>query len=225
MTPKKYDKAKLENKRSIFLQTGLIITLGLILAAFEWTSKPNHANDFKLSDYSIIEEEHTQITRPEELKPPPPKPRPKDVINIISNTDEITEEYLGEDIEPEPFQEIDFGLFIEQPEEVDETPFIVVENMPTFKGKGLLEFRHWVMKNLRYPEIAAENGISGRVIVQFVVGFYGDIEDVVIIRGADPSLDKEAVRVVSSSPKWTPGKQRGKPARVLFTLPINFVLQ
>ena len=225
MIPKKYDRAKLENKRFIFFQAGLIITLALILAAFEWTSDPGNLKSFEISDYSYIEEEFSKITRPKELKPPPPKPKLKEVLNIISDTEEIIDEYLGEDIEPEPYQEIDFKPFIEDPEQPDDTPFIIVEDMPTFRGEGLMGFRNWVIKNLRYPEIAAENGISGKVIIQFVVGFEGDVEEVTVFRGVDPALDHEAIRVVSSSPKWNPGKQRGKPARVIFTLPINFVLQ
>lgn len=209
----------------MFFQIGLIVTLGLVLAAFEWSGQPNFSKNFEISDFPTIEEELAQITRPEEIKPPPPKPSPQEVINIISDEDEITDEYIGEDIEPEPFLEIDFRPFIEEPEEVDDTPFYIVEDMPKFRGQGLLAFRNWVMRNLRYPEIAVENGISGKVYIQFVVGYDGNVENVEVFRGVDPSLDQEAVRVVSSSPKWTPGKQRGKPARVQYTLPISFVLQ
>ena len=97
--------------------------------------------------------------------------------------------------------------------------------MPMFRGEGLKGFHSWVAKNLKYPEIAAENGISGKVYIQFVVNRQGKVEDAVIIRGADPSLDNEAIRVVMSSPKWSPGKQRGKSVKVQFTIPINFVLQ
>ena len=103
--------------------------------------------------------------------------------------------------------------------------FTIVEEMPTFQGKGQEGFRVWLIKHLKYPEIAAENGISGRVFVNFVVETDGSVSNVKIIRGANPSLDTEAVRVVQSSPKWTPGKQRGKEVRVVFTFPINFVLQ
>jgi protein TonB len=225
MIPKKNERAKLENKGFMFFQTGLIITFAVILAAFEWTSSPANMKSFEISDLTNIEEEFSQITRPKELKPPPPKPMPKEVLNIISDTEEIRDEYLGEDIEPDPYQEINIVPFIEDPEQPDDTPFIIIEDMPTFRGEDLLGFRNWVIRNLRYPEIAAENGISGKVTIQFVVGFGGDVEDVTVIRGADPALDKEAIRVVSSSPKWNPGKQRGNPARVIFTFTISFVLQ
>lgn len=224
MIPKKYNRAKLENKRLIFFQVGLIFTLALVLAAFEWSSTPKSMKSLEITDYSI-EEEFSQITRPKNLKPPPPKPKPQEVLNIIPDTEETMDEYLAEDIEPEPYQEIDIEPLLEDPEEPDDTPFIIVEDMPTFNGEGLAGFRTWVMKNLRYPEIAAENGISGKVYIQFVVGFEGKVEDVTVYRGVDPALDQEAVRVVSSSPKWKPGEQRGKPARVQFILPIHFVLQ
>jgi protein TonB len=98
--------------------------------------------------------------------------------------------------------------------------------MPTFNGGDpATEFRKYIAQNLRYPEIAAENGISGRVIVQFAVNKMGSVVDAIVVRSVDPALDKEAIRVVMSSPKWTPGKQRGKAVKVLFTFPINFVLQ
>ena len=97
--------------------------------------------------------------------------------------------------------------------------------MPKFQGGGKEKFREWIAKNLQYPPIAAENGISGRVFVQFAVNAQGEVVDVKVVRGVDPALDKEAVRVVKSSPRWTPGKQRGRPVKVQFTFPIVFVLQ
>ena len=110
-------------------------------------------------------------------------------------------------------------------EVVEEEVFFIVEDMPSFQGKGQEGFREFISKNLRYPEIAAENGISGKVYVQFAVNSKGKVVDAVVVRGVDPALDKEAVRVVISSPSWAPGKQRGKPVKVQFTFPINFVLQ
>lgn len=104
--------------------------------------------------------------------------------------------------------------------------FYVVEEMPTFNdGEPAEEFRIFIAQNLQYPESAAKDSISGRVIVQFTVNYEGKVIEPVVVRSASPALDKEAIRVVSSSPAWTPGKQRGKPVDVLFTFPINFVLQ
>ncbi len=110
-------------------------------------------------------------------------------------------------------------------EDLDKEIFFIVENMPDFQGGGQSAFRHFIANNLTYPEIAKENGIEGRVFVQFVVRADGSISDAKIARGIDPSLDEEALRVVNSSPVWTPGRQRGQNVAVAFTFPINFVLQ
>ena len=110
-------------------------------------------------------------------------------------------------------------------EKDEEEVFYVVEDMPTFNGGDpTIEFRKYIARNLRYPELAAEKGIGGRVVVQFAVDKRGQVIDPVVVRSVDPALDKEAMRLVMSSPKWTPGKQRGKAVKVLFTFPFNFVL-
>ena len=103
--------------------------------------------------------------------------------------------------------------------------FFIVEDMPTFQGQDHEYFRQWIQENMRYPQRAAEAGISGRVIVQFVVEPDGSISSVEVVRGVDRSLDEEAIRVIENSPRWEPGKQRGEPVRVRFTFPINFVLE
>ena len=121
--------------------------------------------------------------------------------------------------------EIEIVEFEEEEEEVAEEVFIIVEDMPKFRGGNHGEFRKYIAETLQYPEIARENGISGRVFVQFAVDSRGKVVDARVIRGVDPALDKEALRVVNSSPSWTPGKQRGKSVKVQFTFPINFMLQ
>jgi len=100
----------------------------------------------------------------------------------------------------------------------------IVEDLPSFQGKGVNGFREYIAHNLIYPQVAVKKGISGRVIVQFIINSQGEVKNVVVVRGVDPVLDDEAVRVVSSSPKWEPGRQRGKPVNVLFTFPISFRL-
>ena len=117
-------------------------------------------------------------------------------------------------MEPDPFQEIDIESLIEPTEEVDDPPFIRVEDMPSFQGQGEMAFHRWVMEHLHYPEIAAKNGIGGTVILTFGVGVNGDVEDIEVLRSIDPALDEEALKVVSSSPRWTPGMQGGKTVRV-----------
>ena len=112
----------------------------------------------------------------------------------------------------------------EPPKEEENKVFDVVEEQPSFPG-GQGALMQWLRDNIKYPVIAAENGIEGRVIVQFVVSKTGSISDVRVARGVDPSLDKEAVRVVSNMPKWTPGKQNGTTVNVRYTLPVTFKLQ
>ncbi|RLD69098.1 MAG: hypothetical protein DRJ29_14610 [Bacteroidetes bacterium] len=126
-------------------------------------------------------------------------------------------------------------LATEQPDEtidsptntapVDEEIFFIVEEMPTFNGgEPATEFRKYISQNLQFPETAAENGTEGRVIVQFAVDKNGKVVDANVVRSVNPALDKEAVRVVMSSPDWEPGKQRGKAVKILFTFPINFIV-
>ncbi len=227
MELKKSKKADLENKKGIFLQIGLVIVLGIILAAFEWSSRPNMESSLgELADMDL-EEEIIPITRQQDVKPPPPPPPPKvaDVLNIVEDDVEIEDELIIEDAEADQNMEIEIVEFEEEEEVAEEEVFFIVEDMPSFQGKGQEGFRTWIAKNLRYPEIAAENGISGKVYVQFAVNSKGQVVDAVVVRGVDPALDKEAVRVVTGSPKWSPGKQRGKAVKVQFTFPINFVLQ
>jgi len=107
----------------------------------------------------------------------------------------------------------------------DEQVFIVVEEQASFQGGNVDQFRTWVTKNLKYPEIAVKKGISGKVYVQYAINSKGDVVDVKVVRGVDPSLDKEAIRVISSSPKWEPAKQRGTKVKQQFTIPIAFSLQ
>jgi len=227
MELKKSKKADLENKKGIFLQIGLVVVLGIILAAFEWSSRPNMESSLgELADMDL-EEEIIPITRQQDVKPPPPPPPPKvaDVLNIVEDDVEIEDELIIEDAEADQNMEIEIVEFEEEEEVAEEEVFFIVEDMPSFQGKGQEGFRSWIAKNLRYPEIAAENGISGKVYVQFAVNSKGQVVDAVVVRGVDPALDKEAARVVMASPKWAPGKQRGKAVKVQFTFPINFVLQ
>jgi len=227
MELKKSKKADLESKKGIFLQIGLVVVLGIILAAFEWSSRPNMESSLgELADMDL-EEEIIPITRQQDVKPPPPPPPPKvaDVLNIVEDDVEIEDELIIEDAEADQNMEIEIVEFEEEEEVAEEEVFFIVEDMPSFQGKGQEGFRTWIAKNLRYPEIAAENGISGKVYVQFAVNSKGQVVDAVVVRGVDPALDKEAVRVVTGSPKWSPGKQRGKAVKVQFTFPINFVLQ
>ena len=107
---------------------------------------------------------------------------------------------------------------------VEDEIFEVVEKNPEFSYNGM-SLMQYLGKSIKYPTIAQETGTQGRVIVQFVVNKDGSIVDVKVVRGVDPYLDKEAIRVISTMPKWKPGEQRGKPVRCKFTVPVMFKLQ
>ena len=215
MEPKKNPKVSSENKKAMFFQIGLAVTLLAILIAFEWKSYDK--SNYNLGDLNLddMEEEIIPITR-QEVKPPPPPPPPPEIIEIVEDEVEIEKELEIEETETDEDEIIEI-------EEDDEEFFMVVENMPEFPG-GDLGLMKFIQKNVRYPAIAKEYNITGKVYVSFIVDKQGNVTNVKIVRGVDKNLDAEALRVVSSLPKYKPGKQRGKPVRVMFTIPINFTL-
>jgi len=229
MEIKKTKSANLERKSPLYIQIGLIIALSIVLVAFEWTSGEDKNDNIEMVQEIQFEDEMMQITRREEPKPEPKPEIPKvaEVLDIVDDDVEIEDEF-DFDMEADNNTEYDFTSMIgDDEEDINEDEiFYIVEDMPTFNGGDpATEFRKYISSNLRYPEIAAENGISGRVIVQFAVNRVGNVINANVVRSVDPALDKEAIRVIMSSPKWSPGKQRGRPVNVLFTFPINFVLQ
>ncbi|MCM1031685.1 MAG: energy transducer TonB [Oscillibacter sp.] len=225
MEIKKAPKVDLEKKKGIFFEIGLVLALGILLYAFEWKTETKKTQDMQGSEVEQVEEEIIPVTTQNTPPPPPPPPAPKltDLINIVDNDQDIDDELEITDAEDETENTVvdvtqfeDFGE-----EDTGEAQiFQVVETMPSFKGN----MNKWLKDNVKYPILAQENGISGRVFVAFVVETDGSITDVKVARSVDPSLDKEAVRVVKAMPKWNPGKQRNKPVRVAFTVPINFTL-
>jgi protein TonB len=230
MELKKNPKVDLEKKKLLFTEIGLLLALAFVLLAFEWTSTGGVKTDLAGTQDVAMEEEMIPITQPEEIKPPPPPPQQvqvPEIINIVEDDVDLDDDM---DLFDTEFNE-DVAVNIiefndEEEEEVEEEEiFVIVEDMPGFGGGDNNKFREYIAKNLKYPDIAAENGIQGRVFVAFVVEPDGRVSNVRVVRGVDPALDKEAVRVVQSSPKWKPGMQRGKPVRVSFTFPIIFVLQ
>jgi protein TonB len=225
MELKKNPKVDLERKRNLFFQLGLFVTLALVLFAFELKIVPGGDNSLLAGNIGPIEEEIIPITKQEEIKTPPPPPPPvTDVLEIVENNQELTNEVKIESTEADAKTQISAPIEVQHEEEADEViNFYVIEEKPEFPGGEAAMFQ-WIAKNIKYPDIAKENGIQGKVFVQFVIGKDGKVTDVTIVRGVDPSLDKEALRVIQSMPPWKPGKQRGKPVRVSFQLPINFKL-
>jgi len=223
METKKTPKADLENKKRIFLQIGLAITLLGVLVAFEWRTYDRVIEGLGDLDMIIVEEEDIPITR-QELPPPPPPPLATELI-IVEDDVEIEEEFII-DVEASAATEVrEFArIEVAQEEEIaEEQIFVVVEEMPSFPGGELARLR-FLSENINYPQMARESGIQGTVFVGFVVERDGSVTDVRIIRGIGGGCDEEAIRVVRNMPRWTPGRQRGQPVRVQFTMRIRFVL-
>jgi len=228
MEPKKNEKANLENKKSLFLQIGLIIALLVCLGAMEWTSGQKKDSAFAGMTEEAIEEEQipvTEETPPEEL--PPPEVTVTDLFEIVEDDVVIDNEVRFEDDETseDKVVEIYAPVLQAEEEEVEEEIFVIVEDMPKFRGGDINTFREWVQKRVRYPELAAENGIQGRVFITFVVETNGNVSNVSVSRSVDALLDEAAKEAVSASPKWEPGMQRGRPVRVRYSIPIIFQLQ
>ena len=227
MEPKKSPKADLESKKGLFKEIGLAVALGLTLAAFEWSSSDAVTVAEQVTEEAVVEEDIIPVTTQDEIKPPPPPPV-ADALTIVEDDTEIADDFDLQDTEATDASEVEFRpvetVEVEEEEETSNEVFIIVEQMPVFPG-GEAALRKFLATEVKYPVIAQENGIQGRVYVKFVIAADGSVTNVEVARPFDPNLDKEAVRVVKSMPKWTPGKQRGKAVKVSYTVPINFVLQ
>ena len=226
MLPKKSERANLEKSKGLYFQLGLLITISLILIAFEWTSGSLGDNMYDTAKLEQMEEEIIPITRQQEPEPPKPPEPPKvtEILNIVDDDVEIDDELQLDDFEVDQDQAIKIIEYVEEEEEENMEIFYIVEDMPKFMGQGMEAFYKFIGENLRYPMIAQENGITGKVFISFVVDRNGKVKNAHVVRGVDPALDKEALRVVNASPSWTPGKQRGKSVQVSLTLPIGFSL-
>ncbi len=229
MEQKKSQKADLESKRNMFFLFGLVAALGVTLLAFEWTSKPNKVGSLGEIQTQIVEEEIIPVTREPEIKPPPPPPPPKtvEVLNIVDDDVKIEDELKIEDSEADDETIININPVVETTqEEEEEAPeiFTIVEEPAQFPG-GDRALYNFISKSVKYPVVAQENGIQGKVYVKFVVDEHGNASSAEILRGVDSSLDKEALRVINSLPKFKPGKQRGRPVKVYYNAVINFQLQ
>lgn len=227
MQIKKSKKASLEDKKLTYLLMGFVLVLSICFVALEWTEKEVTKYDTVDTDFLIEDEIEIQQTQ-QETPPPPPPPQQPEVIEELKVVDNDVETEIVEISSEQDDKDtiaIAPPVVVEEEEEDENVIFQVAEKMPEFPG-GQAKLLKFLSENVKYPVIAQENGIQGRVICQFVVNRDGSIVDVVVARsGGDASLDKEAMRLIKSMPKWNPGKQRGKPVRVRFTVPVNFKLQ
>ena len=229
MEIKKTPKADLENKKSTWLLVGYVIVLAFMFIAFEWTKRDIKIDTSQDITDLVFEEEIIPITeQPEQAAPPPPPAAPPiaETLTIVEDDADVEETTIATSEETNQAVEIKYvPVAVEEEEPEEQTIFEVVEQMPEFPNGGMAGLMQYLSKNIKYPTIAQENGTQGRVTVQFVVNRDGSIVDAKVLRGVDPYLDKEAIRVISSMPKWKPGMQRGKAVRVKYTVPVMFRLQ
>jgi protein TonB len=225
MEIKKNKRANLENKKGTFLQLGFIITLSLVLIAFEWISTENGIKDYEITSRDSDLETDIIRTYRKEVKVRPPVQKIAEEFIIRQDTADLShlfeppdQEITMETVTWEPPEYI-------EPEVTEPTVFVVAEIMPRFRGGDLNSFRKYIQSEITYPEEARKLGIDGTVIVQFVVDEKGYVSRVTLTRSADPYLDQEAVHVICSSPQWEPGIQAGKPVPVLFSIPVKFELK
>lgn len=228
MEIKKSPTADLEGKKTTGLLVGYVLVLAVMFIAFEWTKvEKEETGEIIEAPMVTFEEEIIPITLQEKpVAPAPVEAKPiAEVIEIVEDDAQIEETIIASTDDTGPQIEIKNieNVVVEDPQKEEEV-FMVVEKMPEFPG-GMGELMKWLSKNIKYPAIAQENGVQGRVVVQFVVNRDGSIVDPQVIKSVDPYLDKEALRVVKAMPKWSPGEQRGKPVRVKYTLPVMFRLQ
>lgn len=232
MEVKKTEKASLENKRLLFTEIGFAVALVAVLLAINWSSKEKQVAVLETETAAVEVEDMVPVTQE---TPPPPEAAPKipvlsDQIDVVDDDIKV-DDSMFQNLEDDANSGVEIMDYIESSAPEEETveeeaiPFQLVEEKPSFNGGDANEFSKWVNSKLVYPEIAKENGVQGRVTLQFTVEANGTVTNVKVLRGVDSSLDKEAVRVVSSSPKWKPGKQRDRAVKVTYTFPVIFQLR
>lgn len=227
MTSKKNEKANIERTRSSFFLLGVSIVLGLILISFEWTTTGPKTNVFlDQTQDGFVEEIIPNIDLPEPVVPP--QVPIQDFFEIVDNTVPIATDLIlfgGETTPDEVIPEYWFRPTGVDSVVTEDDVFIEVKEMPKFRGGDLNKFSIWVNERVKYPQIAIDNLIQGKVIVGFIVEPDGSLSNITVLRKVDENLENEVIRVVSSSPKWSPGKQRDVPVRVRMSIAVNFKLQ
>ena len=229
MEIKKSEKASLENKRLIFAEVGLIAALLVVFAGFESSTRAKEVA--LLQGNNLIDDEDDVFVT--FLETPPPAPEVP-ALPMLSDEIEIVDDNVTVDLDFQSLDDTDVPVDIreyqhqevEEVEVEEEVIFVgAVEEKPTFNGGDANEFSKWVNSRLVYPEVAKENGVEGRVTLQFTISKEGRLEDVKVLSAPDKTLADEAVRVVSSSPKWTPGRQRDRAVKVSYTFPVIYKLR
>ena len=229
MEIKKSEKASLENKRLLFAEVGLIAALLVVFAGLETATRAHEVALLEGNTLIADDDDYVAVI----LETPPPAPEAP-TLPILSDELEIVDDDVIVELDFQSLDDSDVPVDIQVykhqevvEEEVDEAPidFIVVEQKPSFNGGDANSFSKWVNSRLVYPEIAKENGIEGRVTLQFTIGKDGRIQDVHVLSSPDETLSREAIRVVSASPKWEPGRQRDRAVNVTYTFPVIYRLR
>lgn len=229
MEAKKSQKADLENRRGLFLEIGMVITIAICLVAFNWRSYDKEVKEVNTRVAEDIIDAEILNTKEEETPPEPPE-EPEVVtteLKVVGNEAEIHNEVgliNAEDNANKAQEEFHQVVTEQEEEEEEEEVQLVVEEDPEFPG-GLEALAKYLADNIKYPQLAKDNGITGRVYVSFVVEKNGSVGNIKILRDIGGGCGAEAVRVVKAMPKWKPGKQTGRPVRTQFNLPVNFDLQ
>ena len=229
METKKSPKADLEKKKGLYLEIGLVVSLAIVLLAFNIKSYDQEEVEQVQTAVVDIEDIDVQITDPNEPPPPPPEPEVQaPEFNVVADNVEIKDEFIPINAGDNEDSKMDDYVppAEDEPEQAkeEEAPFVSVEKMPEFPG-GEEALYKYLSKNLKYPDIAKEQNLQGKVFVQFIVEKDGSISNPKAVRDIGGGCGEEAVRVVRGMPKWTPGKQRTQTVRVQYTLPVVFQLE
>ncbi len=227
MEIKKSERADLERGKSTSLLIGFVMALSVMFVALEWTQREveDDSEIYGVKDVSL-NEEMVPITLPEKktVPPPPAAVTQADILEIVDDDAEVEEDIMASTEDQVEWVDLDEIDYVEvEPEPEEEEIFMVVEDAPEFPG-GTQALLDYLRKNIKYPPLCRENGIQGRVLVSFVVNKDGAIVEPQVVKSVNKQLDQEALRVISTMPNWKPGKQRGKPVRVKYTVPVNFRL-
>ncbi|MDR2882726.1 MAG: energy transducer TonB [Alistipes sp.] len=223
MEAKKTRRADLQNRRVLFMEIGLVIALLAVVGAFSWgqTEKKVEA---MVEVAAAVEEEVVVNTEQEQRQPearPPVAQVLSDIIDVVRNETQITTDYSFDEFTEDFVVEVPVAV---EEELVEDIPLLIAEEMPSFQGGDLNAFRTWVQTRLQYPRIASENNIQGTVTLKFVIERDGTLTNIEALNSPDRSLTEEATRVLNTSPKWEPGKQRNRPVRIQYILPVQFQL-
>lgn len=228
MEAKKTPKANLEKRKGLYFEIGMVSILVIVLLIINFKSYANEVKEVSMRTAESEIEDVIMNTQEEEKTPPPPPEEPEQVVTDLKIVDNNTETVdimvdAGDDMNKaqQEFVKVEVE---EEEEEEEEQIWTVVEEDPEFPG-GMEALGRYLAENIKYPQLAKENGITGKCFVTFVVEKDGSVANVKVLRDIGGGCGAEAVRVVKAMPKWKPGKQRTKPVRTQFNLPITFNLK